>query len=308
MTMALHDPELGYYATRDPFGAAGDFITAPEISQMFGELIGLWCAAGLARSGLARSGAPGRARARPRHADGRCAARRAHRCRNSSRSIDVVLVEDQPDAARQQAATLSDVRSADPLASISSTTLPDGSAAVSGRQRVLRCAADPPIRVDGARLVRAHGRSRQERRARFRRFAGCRHMLRDSVGSRTAGTGRVYETSPAASNRSNRSRTSLRQRRRGADRRLWLRRKAPASATPCRRWRSTNLPACSDTPGEADLSAHVDFAALARAAERAGAKRYGPVGPRRISLRPWHRRARRRAPVPQSSPVDGDDS
>jgi SAM-dependent MidA family methyltransferase len=33
-----------YYATRDPFGAAGDFITAPEISQMFGELIGLWLA------------------------------------------------------------------------------------------------------------------------------------------------------------------------------------------------------------------------------------------------------------------------
>ena len=32
-----------YYATRDPFGAAGDFTTAPEISQMFGELIGLWC-------------------------------------------------------------------------------------------------------------------------------------------------------------------------------------------------------------------------------------------------------------------------
>jgi len=31
-----------YYATRDPLGARGDFITAPEISQMFGELIGLW--------------------------------------------------------------------------------------------------------------------------------------------------------------------------------------------------------------------------------------------------------------------------
>ena len=33
-----------YYATRDPLGAGGDFTTAPEISQMFGELIGLWCA------------------------------------------------------------------------------------------------------------------------------------------------------------------------------------------------------------------------------------------------------------------------
>lgn len=44
MTLALHDREAGYYATRDPFGAAGDFITAPEVSQMFGELIGLWLA------------------------------------------------------------------------------------------------------------------------------------------------------------------------------------------------------------------------------------------------------------------------
>jgi SAM-dependent MidA family methyltransferase len=42
MTVALLDPREGYYATRDPFGAAGDFTTAPEISQMFGEMIGLW--------------------------------------------------------------------------------------------------------------------------------------------------------------------------------------------------------------------------------------------------------------------------
>ena len=41
MATCLMHPELGYYATRDPFGAQGDFTTAPEISQMFGEVIGL---------------------------------------------------------------------------------------------------------------------------------------------------------------------------------------------------------------------------------------------------------------------------
>ncbi len=44
MAMALGHPQWGYYTSRDPFGRAGDFITAPEVSQMFGELIGLWCA------------------------------------------------------------------------------------------------------------------------------------------------------------------------------------------------------------------------------------------------------------------------
>ena len=43
MTVCLLDPVQGYYPTRDPLGADGDFITAPEISQMFGEVLGLWC-------------------------------------------------------------------------------------------------------------------------------------------------------------------------------------------------------------------------------------------------------------------------
>ncbi|MDB5591732.1 SAM-dependent methyltransferase [Enterovirga sp.] len=43
MALALGHPAHGYYMTRDPLGRAGDFTTAPEISQMFGELIGLWC-------------------------------------------------------------------------------------------------------------------------------------------------------------------------------------------------------------------------------------------------------------------------
>lgn len=44
MALALGHPQYGYYMKRDPFGADGDFTTAPEISQMFGEMIGAWVA------------------------------------------------------------------------------------------------------------------------------------------------------------------------------------------------------------------------------------------------------------------------
>lgn len=45
MALCLGHPVHGYYITRDPLGAKGDFTTAPEISQMFGELLGLWAVA-----------------------------------------------------------------------------------------------------------------------------------------------------------------------------------------------------------------------------------------------------------------------
>ncbi|MEM9045716.1 MAG: SAM-dependent methyltransferase [Pseudomonadota bacterium] len=45
MQSCLGHPEHGYYTTRDPIGAKGDFITAPEVSQMFGEMIGMWIVA-----------------------------------------------------------------------------------------------------------------------------------------------------------------------------------------------------------------------------------------------------------------------
>jgi NADH dehydrogenase [ubiquinone] 1 alpha subcomplex assembly factor 7 len=39
---ALSHPTLGYYTQRTVFGSAGDFVTSPEISQLFGELVGVW--------------------------------------------------------------------------------------------------------------------------------------------------------------------------------------------------------------------------------------------------------------------------
>ncbi len=56
-----------YYATRDPFGAAGDFVTAPEVSQMFGELIGVWCASTWEVMGKPKRLAAGGARRTRRH-------------------------------------------------------------------------------------------------------------------------------------------------------------------------------------------------------------------------------------------------
>ncbi|WP_421782746.1 class I SAM-dependent methyltransferase [Kiloniella litopenaei] len=44
MADVLIAPAHGYYMSNEPFGLSGDFITSPEISQMFGELIGFWCA------------------------------------------------------------------------------------------------------------------------------------------------------------------------------------------------------------------------------------------------------------------------
>jgi NADH dehydrogenase [ubiquinone] 1 alpha subcomplex assembly factor 7 len=44
MELCLTHPEHGYYVARDPLGREGDFTTAPEVSQMFGELLGLWAA------------------------------------------------------------------------------------------------------------------------------------------------------------------------------------------------------------------------------------------------------------------------
>lgn len=107
VTRCLHDPEGGYYATRPAIGATGDFITAPMISQMFGELIGLW-AVELWR----RLGAPERVRlVEVGPGDGTLMAdalRAARLDPEFLRAIDLILLEPSPPLREAQARLLAD--------------------------------------------------------------------------------------------------------------------------------------------------------------------------------------------------------
>jgi len=107
VTRCLHDPQDGYYATRPAIGATGDFITAPMISQMFGELIGLW-AIELWR----RLGAPERVRlVEVGPGDGTLMAdalRAARLDPEFLRAVDLILIEPSPPLREAQGRMLAD--------------------------------------------------------------------------------------------------------------------------------------------------------------------------------------------------------
>ena len=118
MALCLGHPLHGYYATRDPFGRGGDFVTAPEISQMFGELIGAWAAAVLSmmapgeRPCLVELG-PGR---------GTLMADALRALRAAGANVDLHLVETSSSLRRIQAERLMD---AAPTFHDSVASLPD---------------------------------------------------------------------------------------------------------------------------------------------------------------------------------------
>ena len=126
-----------YYATRDPLGRDGDFTTAPEISQMFGELVGAaladcWTRAGAPADAVYAELGPGR---------GTLAADALRVLRSAGFAGEVHLVETSP--VLRAAAGESACRTLNGM-----TTIEDlaGSAAAARRQRILRRAAGPPVR------------------------------------------------------------------------------------------------------------------------------------------------------------------
>lgn len=121
MAECLLHPTYGYYTTRDPFGVAGDFVTAPEISQMFGELIGLCLAQSWLDQGrpspftLGELG-PGRGTLM---AD---ALRATRTIPGFHAAAQIFLIEASPKLRKVQAATLSDYT---PQWLDTTSTLPD---------------------------------------------------------------------------------------------------------------------------------------------------------------------------------------
>src|SRR6056297_1082831 len=116
MASCLSHPRHGYYATRDPFGRAGDFVTAQEVSQMFGEMIGLWLSVVWRQIGapspvrLVELG-PGRGTLM---AD----ALRAARGTGLAEAAEVWLVETSPALRAAQADRVPDARWADALSEV----------------------------------------------------------------------------------------------------------------------------------------------------------------------------------------------
>ena len=107
VTRCLHDPQDGYYATRPAIGATGDFITAPMVSQMFGELIGLW-----AVELWQRLGAPERVRlVEVGPGDGTLMAdalRAARLAPDFLQAVDLILIEPSAPLREAQARMLAD--------------------------------------------------------------------------------------------------------------------------------------------------------------------------------------------------------
>ncbi|HEX8578177.1 MAG TPA: SAM-dependent methyltransferase [Allosphingosinicella sp.] len=254
-----------YYATRDPLGAAGDFTTAPEISQMFGELIGLCLADGWARAGRPHAAyvelGPGR---------GTLAADALRAMRAAGLQPEVHFVETSPVLRAAQAERVPNAQWHDDL-----STLP-------GDRALLVVANEFFDALPARQLVRA-GRGWHERLvghdgSRFVPGAGPA-VPEGAIPAhlRSAPEGTILETSPA----------SL------ATMRLLAGRLAAQGGAALIVDYGHDRSAAGDTlqavhahgfadpwmdPGERDLTVHVDFQALGAAAGESGLRLHGPCG------------------------------
>ncbi|MDH3228764.1 MAG: SAM-dependent methyltransferase [Alphaproteobacteria bacterium] len=274
MAEALGHADHGYYMTRDPLGVAGDFITAPEISQMFGELIGLWCAE-IWRSNLAPRPArlvelgPGRGTLMVD------ALRAARMMPGFAEALTVRLVETSPplQAMQQRALAGCGVEWHRSLAEV-----PDGPLLLVANE------------FFDALPVRQFALTQEGWRERMVALDAAGERLRFTLASErpaadtvipreiraVARPGDIAETCPAglllAADIGRRI-----ARHGGAALIIDYGHAVSAPGETLQAVRAHQRCDPLDAPGEADITAHVDFAALSRAAASAGAVAHGPV-------------------------------
>ncbi len=264
MALALGHPRHGYYMTRDPFGLAGDFVTAPEISQIYGELLGLlaamtWQAMGEPSAVSLVELGPGRGTLM---AD---ALRAARALPGFTSCLDVHLVEMSPVLQRAQAETLKDC-GRHPVWHASIETLP--------ADRPLIILANEFFDALPIRQFQRFGTEWRERLVGI----GAKGALALGLDRNIAAgltlegpDGAVFETSPVA----------LDIMRQLAERLVTQRglllavdygyAKFAFGETLQAIRRHKFAPVLAN-PGEADITAHVDFSSLAIAAKRGGAR------------------------------------
>ena len=271
MAAALTDPDHGYYRHADPLGAAGDFTTAPEISQLFGELIGAWLVDCWMQAGrpskvnLVELG-PGRGTLM---VDALRVGRRAPDWMNA---VALHLVEINPALRSLQDKALSLYR---PRWHDSLATVPDGPVMLVANEFFDAL----PIR----QLVFWDGTWR-ERLVDWSQEAGFYFAISPKPSSLaflvpagfSAEQGSLYELSPTVIAVA----TGVAQRiaaQGGAALIIDYGRTESALGESLQAVKAHRMVSVLDDPGNADLSAHVDFSVLHQVANEAGVRPAGPV-------------------------------
>jgi len=268
MALALTHPVHGYYMHKDPFGASGDFTTAPEISQMFGELIGLWSA-----EVWSSMGSPTPARLielGPGRGTLMSDALRAGRVAPAFRAaVDVCLIEERQTQAAIQHETL--LTAGAPISWISQwREAPQGPAIIIANEFLDAL----PIRqyVRGPRDWRERLIGVDEKGALTFRLAP---EAEPYIAAR-ADDGAILEIN-AIAHRMVYAIGDRVARQGGAALIIDYGHTTTRFGDTLQAVRSHKSIDPLSEPGSADITAHVDFAAMARGARAAGAAVYGPV-------------------------------
>lgn len=295
IALCLGHPQFGYYITRDPLGAAGDFITAPEVSQMFGELIGAWAATVWRQMGapaavnLVELG-PGRGTLM---AD---ALRAARPLPDFLKAATVHLVETSPALRARQQAVLQSARAHwhERIEDV-----PDGPAIVIANEFVDALAVDQLVRDRDGWHLRMVGLA-DDRLAFMVSPDPVRRSIED--GGAAGAILELRHDAPVA--------LLARRLARHGGAALIIdyghAETAPGDTLQALRGHQYADPLAD--PGEADLTTQVDFAALIRTAHREGAATHGPIGQgeflRRLGIEARAARLKASATPQQAAGID----